>query len=74
MSIRAQITRASPDERGVTRARFNRQLPRPSPSRPKALRAFVTTAASRLVSDRDNHIGNKIPVSLLLPSLVTVQH
>jgi hypothetical protein len=31
-------------------AKFNRQLPQPYPSSPKAARAFVTTSTCRLVS------------------------
>jgi hypothetical protein len=38
-------------------ARFNRQLPRPFPSGPRAPRAFVTTAPCYLVSDRDDHFA-----------------
>jgi hypothetical protein len=38
-------------------AKSDRLLPQPCPSSPKALRAFVTTATSRSVSDRDNHFA-----------------
>jgi hypothetical protein len=38
-------------------ATFNRLAPRPFPTGPKAARAFVTTAAGRLVSDRDSHFA-----------------
>jgi hypothetical protein len=38
-------------------ARFNRLAPKPFPTGPKAGRAFVTTAAGRLVSDRDSHFA-----------------
>jgi hypothetical protein len=36
---------------------FDRLLPQPYRSGPKAPRAFLTTAAGRLVSDRDSHFA-----------------